>query len=144
MILHSPPEFDDHLGAVVRVRDAHTAHFHSLRTRFGRGICSAGRAIGLPVQIDHQAIRIGEFGDGVIFHLGHIQHYTHYVRAVLSHAHRLQAAAGRSADGLAQEFIAQPGVLDIEIDAIRIREASGLVLHPASEVDDHFGAVVRV
>ena len=144
LILHPAPEFDDHLGAVVRVRDAHAAYFHGFRTRFGRGICGRGRVIGRPVYVDYQAIGIGKFRDGVILHLGHVQHYTHYVRAVLRHAHRLQAAVGRNPDGLVQEFIAQPGVFDIKVDAIRIRDTGGLILHPASEFDDHLGAVARV
>ena len=43
-----------------------------------------------------------------------------------------------------QEFIAQPGVFDIEIDAIRILDAGGLIFGPASEFDGNSGVVVRV
>ena len=73
--------------------------------------------------------------------MGHIQHHAHHVRAVLCHADRLQAATGRNVDRLVQEFIAQSGVFDVEVDAIRIREADGLIVHPASEFHDHLATV---
>ena len=43
-----------------------------------------------------------------------------------------------------QEFIAQPGVLDIEIDAIGIGDARGLIFGAAAELDNDSRVVVRI
>ena len=84
---------------------------------------------GGAVDVNDQAVRIGQQEHGIIRHAIHFQHHSHYARLILRHANGLQKPATVQIDRLVQQCRAQFRAFDIEINAVRAGDACGLVFH---------------
>ncbi len=127
-----------HWGSRVR-------HSRGCKSRGGTGHAAGGlrRVYAMRVNVDHEAVGIGQQKGGIILVSAHIQHQPHDVRLVLRHAHRFQEPVVHI-ESFTRKFRAHPRFVEIEINAIGRRDAGRFVFDRVVKGNDYPCRVGRV